>query len=354
MLKHVLLAALLALSATGDLLAEGARPRIPELSGYFLDGDRVSIPTDLTEPLTLLVITYDDPGSEAFESWQAVAAGFEGDLTAVFVVLLGERGGIDRAVTAGRLRGNVRAPALRASMVPVFQEAGVLRAQLGIDWISPVIALLVTETGEVVWHQSGGASPTSPVEIRSRLDRVPAREGIDLPTAYDPEEVTALAKAPEPEVAPVRANAVRDLPSPASAASEHLPVIEGVTLAGRKRTLPVDLGESGTRLVLLPGGRAGDALQTVLTQMEEAETDPSDWLVLVFQGRSPAFGKAFASGKLRAEIPSASRREHVLPLYMDLAAFESLFGLRPTDKLRLVVMDSSGTISERGCLGQDC
>jgi hypothetical protein len=358
MLKHVLLAALLALSATGDLLAEGARPRIPELSGYFLDGDRVSIPADLTEPLTLLVITYDDPGSEAFESWQAVAAGFDGDLTGVFVVLLGERGGIDRAMTAGRLRRNVRAPALRASMVPVFQEAGVLRTQLGIDWNSPVIALLVTETGEIVWHQAGGASPTSPGEIRSRLDRAPAPEFVEQPAGVEPEAAPAVTEAPEPEpeTAPASAptNVFRDPPSQASAASEHLPVIEGVTLSGRKRRLPVDLGEIGTRLVLLPRGGAGDALQTVLSQMEEDETDPSDWLVLVFKGRSAPFGKAFASGKLRAEIPSAMQREHVLPLYMELAAFESHFGLPPTDKPRFIIMNKSGRVSKAECLGQVC
>ncbi|MFN7166795.1 MAG: hypothetical protein ACK4NV_07115, partial [Pannonibacter sp.] len=174
MLKHILLAALLsALPLAGQARAESAPPQIPELSGYFLDGDRVSIPADLTEPLTLLVITHEDPGSEAFESWRSVAASLEGELPVVFVVLLGERGGIDRAVTAGRLRGSVRDPALRASMVPVFQEASELRMKLGIGWGAPVIALLVTETGEVVWHQSGSAGEVSQTDIRSRLARAP-------------------------------------------------------------------------------------------------------------------------------------------------------------------------------------
>jgi hypothetical protein len=354
MLKHVLLAALLALSSTGDLLAESTPPRIPDLSGYFLDGDRVSIPADLTEPLTLLVITYDDPGREAFESWQTVAAGLSGQLTAVFVVLQGERGGIDRAVTAGRLRRSVRDPALRASMVPVFQEASALRAQLGIDWNSPVIALLVTGAGEIVWHQDGRASQASLGEIRSRLDGAPAPEFAKLPPMIEPEALLAVAETTEPDVASAPVNVFRDLPPQTSAASEHIPVIEGITLAGRKRRLPADLGETGTRLVLLPGASSAEALQTSLARMEKAETDSSDWLVLVFQGRSARFGKAFASGKLRAEIPSASQREHVLPLYMELAAFESLFGLRPTDKLRLVVMNSSGAISESECLGPVC
>lgn len=350
MLKHFLLAALLAaLPLIGRARAEGAPPQIPELSGYFLDGGRVSIPADLAEPLTLLVITHEDPGSEAFESWRSVAASLEGELPVVFVVLLGERGGIDRAVTAGRLRGSVRDPALRASMVPVFQEASVLQTKLGIVWGSPGIALLVTETGEVVWHQSGSAGQTSQGEIRSRLERaaepVPGR--IDLASATGSEAARAVSKAPAP--------ASGDLPSPASAAPEQMPVIEGVTLSGLKRRLPRDLGETGTRLALLPGADAGDALQAVLSRMEtEAETDPSDWLVLVFQGRSPPFGKAFAAGKLRAETASAAQREHVLPLYMELSAFEHLFGLPLTDKLRLITLDTSGTISVTECLEQAC
>ena len=354
MLKHFLLAALLFLISASDPLAQGARARIPELSGYFLDGDRVSIPADLSEPFTLLVITYDDPGSEAFESWQTVAAGFDGDLAAVFIVLLGERGAIDRAVTAGRLRRSVLDPALRTSMVPVFQEANVFRAQIGIEWNSPVIALLVTDAGEVVWHQSGPASLTSPGEIRGRLDRTPAPETelVELPPIVEPGVVLALAGGAGPEGAAVPDPIVRDLPMLASAAAEHLPVIEGVTLAGRKLRLPGDLGETGTRLVLLPGGGAGDALQTVLARMEKDETDPSNWLVLVFQGRSVSFGKAFAAGKLRAEIPSVTQREHVLPIYMELAAFESLFGLPPTDKLRLINMSKSGMVSKVEYLGQ--
>lgn len=354
MLKHLLLGALLAASPfTGAVGAEDAPPRIPELSGYFLDGDRVSIPADLAEPLTLLVITYDDPGSEAFESWQAVAADFDGDLTAVYVVLLGDRSRIERAVTAGRLRRSVQDPALRASMAPIFQEASALRAKLGIDGTSPVIALLVTETGEVVWHQSGRASQTSPGEIRSRLDgaAAPAPDIETLPPAPEPETTLTISEAPEPDVNPVPANASGDVPPLASAAAERLVVVEGVTLAGRKRQLPGDLVETGTRLVLLSGRSAHKRLQTVLDRMEESQTDTSDWLVLVFQGRSSPFGKALASGKLRAEVPSATQREHVLPIYMELAAFESLFGLPPTDKLRHIIMNKSGMVLRQECWG---
>jgi hypothetical protein len=60
------------------------------------------------------------------------------------------------------------------------------------------------------------------------------------------------------------------------------------------------------------------------------------------------------TGKLRDEIPSAKQREHVLPLYMELAAFESHFGLPATDKPRFIIMNKSGRVSKAECLGEAC
>ena len=361
MSRILILLAFLAVSALSGKAAAEAGPRVvPELSGYFLDGREISIPADLMGAPTLLVVSREDTEAQDVESWRQVAAQIDDVTPAIFVVLMGNQRGIGRSMAAGRLRARVSDPEIRASTVPIFQDVGDLQAGLRLG--PGVTALVVNTAGEVIWQASGAASEDA-VQI---LENLPGEPPV-IPSLPDqPREVAALSQT---SVTPERGMPERAAPSAApspapvlvapgnvvSGGPARLPEYEGVTLDGRSLRLPGDLSPEGTRLVFVPEWEDGEALQTILMRMEEASGEyGDDWLVLVFKGKSPRLGKPFASGKLRAEVPEAARRRHLLPVYQGIFDFEAALGLEASAGFHLVTVTRDGAVAIADCLGKDC
>jgi hypothetical protein len=351
-----MLLAFLVVSALSAKAAAEAGPRVvPDLSGYFLDGREISIPGNLTEAATLLVVSREDTEAQDVESWRQVAAQIDDVTPAIFVVLMGNQRGIGRSMAAGRLRAQVPDPEIRASTVPIFQDIGDLQARLRLG--PGVTALVVNAAGEVIWQASGAASEDA---VQS-LENLPGEAPV-IPSLPDqPREVATLLQTPvmsERAAPPAASPPAPVLVAPAKVDSDgpaKLPEYEGVTLDGRSLRLPGDLSPEGTRLVFVPEWEDGEALRTILTRMEEASGEHGDdWLVLVFKGKAPRLGRAFASGKLRADIPEAARRRHVLPVYKGISDFEASLGLEASAGFHLVTVTRGGAVAIAECLGKDC
>jgi hypothetical protein len=341
------------IAALGKAVAETDLQRLPDMTGYFLDGEAISLPSDLEDPATLLVITREGQGGEDFESWRDVASGLSGEVSAVYVVLMNHRRGIARAVAAGRLRRDVSDPELRASMVPVFQDGREVDARLGLG--AGVSAMLVDQRGEILWQAIGAADDAAAADIRRLLER-PARVREQPAPSSLP---WAAPVGPPYSAEPPEAVAARGPPGVSAGLTPFdnapvplMPPLDGVTLAGRSMRLPDDLSETGTQLVLIPDYEGSDTLRSVLALMQE--NPGNNWLVLAFRGRTPRLGKAFEAGRLRGEIETADWREKVLPVYMEISAFERIAGLVPSDRLRLIRVNEAGAITRIECLGGDC
>jgi hypothetical protein len=350
-----LLAFWIASALAGNAAAEAGPRVVPDLSGYFLDGREISIPADLTGAATLIVFSRENAETQDVESWRQVAAQIDDDMAAIFVVLMGNQRGIGRSMAAGRLRAQVSDPEIRASMVPIFQDIGDLQASLRLG--PGVTALVVNAAGEVIWQASGAASEDAVQSLENLSAQAPAITS--LPD--QPREVAALSQTPvmseraAPSSAPSPAPVLAATGMAASEALARLPEYEGITLDGRSLRLPGDLSPEGTRLVFVPEWEDGEALRTVLARMEEASGEFGDnWLVLVFRGKAPQLGRAFASGKLRAEVPEAARRRHVLPVYKGISDFEASLGLEASSAPRIVTLGPDGAIIGVACLGEDC
>ena len=343
-------------SALAGKAAAQAGPRVvPDLSGYFLDGREISIPGDLAGAATLLVFSREDAEAPDVESWRKVAAQIDDVTPTIFVVLMGNQRGIGRSMAAGRLRAQVSDPEARASTVPVFQDRGDLQASLRLG--PGVTALVVNAAGEVIWQASGAASEDA---VQS-LEDLPAQAPAIASLPDQPREVAALSQTPvmpERSAPPAAPSPAPVLVAPANVVSDgpaRLPVYDGITLDGRSLSLPGDLSPDGTRLVFIPEWEDGEALRTVLTRMEEASGEHGDdWLVLVFKGKAPQLGRAFASGKLRAEVPEAARRRRVLPVYKGISDFEASLGLDASSAPRIITIGPDGAIVGVTCLGEDC
>lgn len=340
------------MAALSQAVAETELQRLPDLTGYFLDGEAISLPSDLKEPATLLVITREGQGGEHFESWRDVASGLSGEVSAVYVVLMNSRRGITRAVAAGRLRRDVSDPELRASMVPVFQDGREVDARLGLG--AGVSALLVDKTGEILLQATGAAGDAAAADIRRLLER-PARareQPAPSPPWAAPVDQSYQAELPEPVAAPAPPVVSAGLTTFDNAPVPLMPPLDGVTLAGRSMRLPDDLSETGTQLVIIPGYEGSDTLRSVLALMQE--NPGNNWLVLAFRGRAPRFGRAVEAGRLRGEIETKAWREKVLPIYLDLSALERMAGLAASDRLRLITVNQAGAITQIECLGGEC
>ena len=74
-----------------------------------------------------------------------------------------------------------------------------------------------------------------------------------------------------------------------------------------------------------------------------------------WQGRlAPQLGRAFASGKLRAEVPEAVRRRRVLPVYKAISDFEATLGLEASRAPRIITLAPDGAIVGVACLSEHC
>jgi hypothetical protein len=124
-----------------------------------------------------------------------------------------------------------------------------------------------------------------------------------------------------------------------------MPEIDGVTLAGLSVSMPNDLGKDGTRLTLVAHHAGHDVLVAALSEAERAGTDhTSEWYVLLFMGKTPRFGKAVAAGQLRAKIESPLWQARIMPVYMELSAFEQLARLELSVGTRSVVAKRDGAL----------
>jgi hypothetical protein len=350
----ILLAFMIFSAWTGKAAAEAGPRVVPDLSGYFLDGREISIPADLTAAETLLVISREGAETQDVESWRNVAAQIEDGTPTIFVVPMGRQRGIGRSMAAGRLRAQVSDPEIRASTVPVFRDDGDLQASLRLG--PGVAALVVNAAGEVIWQASGAAREDA---VQS-LEDLPAHAPATASLPDQPRDVALLSQAPviseraAPPAAPPPAPVLAPPADVVSDGPARLPVYEGVTLDGRSLRLPGDLSADGTRLVFVPEWEDGEALRTILTRMEAASGEHGDdWLVLVFKGKAPRLGRAFASGKLRAEVPEAARRR-VLPVYLGISEVEAALGLEASAGFHLVTVNRYGAVVIADCLGKDC
>lgn len=361
-MKRVLTIALLYLCGMGaSARAEGVSQHFPEISGYTLEGERLSLPADLASPATLIVIVEEDPFADDLASWRELSGRLEGEVPALFLVTMGDKRGLSRSIAAGRLRAEVGDPDLRSDLIPVFENGSELRGGLGIASSSRVSAVLVSKSGEVIWRARGPAGEAAIEELRSSL-RVPLQQTqpavepaatlIGQAALTVPEAIAPPTTAAVPLPAPAPAPAPEPLPLPSSPTGDevaleppYMPEIDGVTLAGRSLSMPGDFGKTGSRLILVPDYAGHDVLVSALSEAAADADDASPWYVLLFMGKSPRFGKAVAAGRLRAKLELPLWREHVIPVYMELSTFEQLAGLESGTGTRIVRATQDGALS---------
>jgi hypothetical protein len=318
--------------------AEAERRQLPDLSGYTLDGHRRSLPADLAAPVTLLIVTLENPGSEQTDAWRTMAGALGSDIPVLFVVLMDERGPRARAFAAGRLRGEVKAPAQRAQMIAVFSDVAEFYRLAGLSGLSDVAALLVSDDGRIIGNTRRADTQAAQTELAAALVVWQPQPGLAKDAVASPAPALSgsipsyVQQSPQKDEQAAREDAAQS-PAPQVAstpkvvASPLFPELSGYTLSGDRITLPDDVIPANTRLYILRRGGGASTVSADVDAIAESQGTDDNWLALVFMGKSPRPSKAFAAGSLRSEIGAAALRSHVVPVFSDIATLEDGLGL---------------------------
>ena len=337
MFRQILSLCLCVFLMTGlPALADASKRPFPELSGYTLDGNRRSLPDDLAETSTLVVITLEAPSTEETRAWRSLAAGIDADLPVLFLVLMDERGARARAFAAGRLRGEVTDASDRARTIAVFSDIARFYKASGITGHSGVTGLLVSNEGMILGAAIGVPTEAAQTELSAALSGDQTQPLLALNSAGKAETDTLQTASPAPETQAADPPAAPGLPAPVSPAKIEeradtvadpvVPDMNGYTLAGDRISIPADLASAGTHLYLLRRGISASEIGKHVTAIAERHHDDDDWLLLVFMGKSPTPSKAIAAGRLRGEITDKKHRRHIVPVFDDLASLDAETG----------------------------
>ena len=124
------------------------------------------------------------------------------------------------------------------------------------------------------------------------------------------------------------------------------PTVESADLTGRSLTLPRDLPEARTIMIL------------AFTQEQQADVDgwraglglkPGDtnWLEMPVIDQPGAVGRFFIDTGMRRGIPDVAVRRHVVTLYTDKRTFFAQVGIRSDEQVIVMVVDRGGHILAR-------
>lgn len=104
----------------------------PDMQGYTLAGDRLSIPSDLASTNTrLYILRRGDGESKTAEQVSAIAGSQGSDEDWLALVFMGKSPRPSKAFAAGSLRSEISDAGLRKHVVPVFSDLETLEASMG-------------------------------------------------------------------------------------------------------------------------------------------------------------------------------------------------------------------------------
>jgi len=353
LIAHLCLA--LILTASIPTSAEAEQHRLPDMSGYTLDGHRRSLPAALSAPATLLVVTLDNPGSEQAASWHTLSGAIGNDIPVLFIVLMDDRGPRARAFAAGRLRGKVREPAQRASTIAIFSDVDQFYRMAGLAEHSDMVALLVSDDGTIIGRSLDPDAQAAQAELAEALEdwqTEPRLHKISVPPAPAPDpEGSPLSPASPSQPTHKPAERIQADESPAPHAGSvpvantnwMFPELSGYTLSGDRIVLPDDVISENTRLYVIRRGRGSSNVSADVLAIAEIQGADDNWLALIFMGKSPIPSKAFAAGSLRNQI-DAKLRSHVVPIFSDLATLEDTLDLGLLSATPAICINARGAL----------
>ena len=154
MFRSTLLALSAVLSSTA--MPAAAQAVFPTLTADDLNGRSVTLPSGLPGEPTIVFVAYKQNQQPDVDGWAgALGLSAEGPIEFVEVPVVGAAAWLIRPVVDNGMRSGITDTAMRARTITIYQSVDAVNGPLGFSGRDEIRVLLVRQSGEVLWSQSG-------------------------------------------------------------------------------------------------------------------------------------------------------------------------------------------------------
>lgn len=173
MMRRFLTICLLALAGALILRAQSTtRLQFPTVTGEALDGTEVTLPTDLADPFTLVLVAFQKEQQPAVDTWLPAMEAIEDareDFALFELPTIREVNGIARFFIRRGMRGVIESERGRARTVILFLDKEPFKKALEITDETVIHTFLLDRTGTVRWQTTGTHSPEKEAGLKRVL-----------------------------------------------------------------------------------------------------------------------------------------------------------------------------------------
>ena len=150
---------LVLLAFCAGYLIAGEPNTFPATSGYNLDGKKYDVPGDFQGTNNLVIVTFQREQQKDADRWAAAARQIESsnsDFRYYEIAAMERRNSVLRWWWDSFMRKAIREQQTRDRTIIVYVNKHEFRDQLSIPDEKDVHVLLITHSGQILWHVQGG------------------------------------------------------------------------------------------------------------------------------------------------------------------------------------------------------
>jgi hypothetical protein len=164
----------------------------PEVSGATLDGDPMTVPSDLQAEWNLLIVSFRDDLDPLADLWislaRRIAAGTDGRLAAYELPVVGRSPKMLRPIISDTLRARAEDADERARTVPIHEDRKSFRRMLGLRNDDDVNVYLVARDGRIRWRGRGVLTPDLVAGLERAVgETLTTRGAAEGPPTHEPD-----------------------------------------------------------------------------------------------------------------------------------------------------------------------
>ncbi|MBE9100887.1 hypothetical protein [Vacuolonema iberomarrocanum] len=146
--------------------------QFPSVAGFNLLGERFELPEDLSGRYNVVVLAYTQEHQNDVNTWLPALTEIEATFPEVHyyeLPTLPAYNPVYRAQIDGWMLGGIPDEPTRARTITLYLDVDAFNRTVGIENPRTIQVLLVSDTGEVLWRESGAFSTDKGESLTSRL-----------------------------------------------------------------------------------------------------------------------------------------------------------------------------------------
>jgi hypothetical protein len=143
---------------------------LPRVTAYALDRAKVTLPSDFSSPLNLLILSFQRDQQSVIDGWQTHLTGAAAPSVQTWLLPVSpQENGLYRWWLNASLRSSLPASQPRRYTVPLYVNKGQFLRSLNVSSEKDVVLLLTDKTGRVLWRADGPVTDSKVAGLTSFL-----------------------------------------------------------------------------------------------------------------------------------------------------------------------------------------